>query len=140
MPFVDEITGARVTIERRLGWAETDAAGHNHFSSAVRWLEEAEHALWRSLGLIDYVPCVPRVHLELDYRQRVWFDQAVLVTVGVIKVGGSSCTFAYSASVVTEEGPQLASEGRYVVAYAPDSHGGSQPWPAEARRLLLGSN
>ena len=100
MTVLDEVTGARLTMRRRLRWNETDAAGHNHFSSAVRWLEESEHALWRELGLVAYVPRVPRVHLGIDYRARVWFDQPLEVTVGVIRVGETSCTFGFSAVVV----------------------------------------
>lgn len=49
----EEITGAKIVQHRTLAWAETDAAGHNHFSAALRWLEEAEHLLWARLGLAD---------------------------------------------------------------------------------------
>ena len=45
-----EITGARVCVTRTVAWGETDAAGHNHFSAAFRWLEETEHALYQCLG------------------------------------------------------------------------------------------
>jgi acyl-CoA thioester hydrolase len=142
MTVLDEVTGARLTMRRRLRWDETDAAGHNHFSSAVRWLEESEHALWRELGLVDYVPRVPRVHLEIDYRARVWFDQPLEVTVGVIRVGETSCTFAFSTVVVGGEpddpaaSREVSSEGRVVVVHAPDPRGGAQPWPDDVRSLL----
>ncbi|MGA0209968.1 MAG: acyl-CoA thioesterase, partial [Candidatus Nanopelagicales bacterium] len=66
-----EVPGSRVTAYRRLAWNETDAAGHNHFSAAVRWLEETEHALYRALGLeLGFIERVPRVSLRLDYSQR----------------------------------------------------------------------
>lgn len=133
MAVADELTGARLTVQRRLAWAETDAAGHNHFSSAIRWLEECEHDLWRLLGLTDLVPFVPRVHVEIDYRERVWFAQGLAVTVGVIHVGRSSCTFGFTA--VTEEG-HTSSEGRHTVVHTPLSGGGAAPWPDEVRRLL----
>lgn len=132
----EEMTGARVTMVRRLAWAETDAAGHNHFSVAVRWLEEAEHLLWRSVGCPAMVPRVPRVHVEVDYAERIWFDQEVEVTLGVIDVGRTSCTFGYE--VRTSEG-RVAQSGRHTVVHAPDPGGRSQPWPEEVRAGLLAS-
>lgn len=128
-----EITGARIRLRRRLAWAETDAAGHNHFSVAVRWLEEAEHELWRSLGFAEIVPDVPRVHLELDYAHRIWFNQEVEVTLGVVRVGTSSLHLAYT--VHTLDGI-VAQSGRYVIVHAPDA-AGSTPWPDRVRAALL---
>ena len=130
----DELTGARVTMHRRLAWAETDAAGHNHFSVAVRWLEEAEHLMWRSLGLSSMVPHVPRVHLEVDYHRRIYFDDEVEVAVGVITVGRSSLQLGFEVRSVDGA---LAQSGRYTVVHAPDASGGAQPWPDEVRDLLL---
>ena len=37
--------------ERRVEFHETDAAGIAHFSSLLIFMEQAEHALLRSLGL-----------------------------------------------------------------------------------------
>ena len=45
------MAGASVEIKRFLEWAETDAAGHQHYSCAFRWVEECEAALYRSVGL-----------------------------------------------------------------------------------------
>ena len=36
---------------RRVQFAETDLAGIVHFSNIFRYMEEAEHALWRAAGL-----------------------------------------------------------------------------------------
>lgn len=41
----------RFTQRRRVTFAETDLAGIMHFSNFFRWMEEAEHAFYRSLGL-----------------------------------------------------------------------------------------
>jgi acyl-CoA thioester hydrolase len=120
-------------MRRRLAWAETDAAGHNHFSVAVRWLEEAEHLLWRSVGFPAMVPRVPRVHLEVDYFDRIYFDQEVEVSLGVLAVGRSSLTLGYE--VRTREG-HLAQSGRQVVVHAPDPRAGSVPWPEDVRAAL----
>ena len=39
------------TYRRRVEFAETDAAGIVHFSVFFRYMEEAEHALWRNAGM-----------------------------------------------------------------------------------------
>lgn len=128
------ITGARIVIRRRLAWRQTDAAGHNHFSSAVEWLEEAEHELYRAAGLnASLVPGIPRVHLELDYRDRMWFGQEVDIEVGVIAMGRSSLTLAFEVRALDGH-PTV--EGTYVIVHSPDPHGGSAPWPDEVRAAL----
>ncbi|OYO06761.1 thioesterase [Enemella evansiae] len=132
MTVLDEFTGARHTMTRRLAWHETDAAGHNHFAAAMRWLEEGEHALWRSLGQSAMVGAVPRVHVEADYLGRIFFDDELEVTTGVIRVGRTSASFG---TVVRRDG-QVVVETRHVVAYAPDPRGGAQPWPEDVRALL----
>jgi YbgC/YbaW family acyl-CoA thioester hydrolase len=38
-------------VRRRVQFHETDAAGIVHFSCFFRYMEEAEHALWREAGL-----------------------------------------------------------------------------------------
>ena len=38
-------------LRRRVHFYETDAAGIVHFSTFFRYMEEAEHALWRAAGL-----------------------------------------------------------------------------------------
>ncbi len=37
--------------QRRVQFAETDAAGMVHFANFFRYMEEAEHALWRAAGM-----------------------------------------------------------------------------------------
>lgn len=139
MSVLDEIVGVRRKVRRTLTWAETDAAGHNHFSAAVRWLEEGEHGLWHELGLTDMVPRVPRLHVEMDFRDRIMFGDPLDVTTGIIKVGNSSATFG---TVIEHAGdsPRLAIECRHVIAHVSDSLGRSTPWPDEVRARLLDPN
>lgn len=42
---------AKVTIERTVEWYDTDAAGHQHHSCIVRFVEAAEAALLREHDL-----------------------------------------------------------------------------------------
>jgi acyl-CoA thioester hydrolase len=133
MDPVDEVTGARIVMTRRLAWHETDASGHNHFAAAMRWVEEAEHQLYRCIGETDHIPVIPRVHIEVDYRARLFFNDVLKVNVGVIKVGGSSCTFGFA---IDREDGVCAVSGRVVIVHASSTTEGSAPWPATLRDAL----
>jgi acyl-CoA thioesterase FadM len=130
---MSEITGARVVVMRTVAWGETDAAGHNHFSAAFRWLEETEHALYRCLGFDTLmIDRVPRVHVEADYRARLYYGEVIRCEVGVVSIGTSSCTFA----LVVSRGDEVAISGRYVVVHVAGNDQGSTPWPEEMRVAL----
>ena len=77
--------------QRRVQFAETDLAGIVHFSMIFRYMEEAEHALWRSAGLtiaergseIGW----PRVSAACEFRNPLRFEEEfeVHVRLGSIK-------------------------------------------------------
>ena len=130
-----ESTGSSVIVHRLVAWNETDAAGHNHFAAAFRWLEEAEHALLRSVGMPpEEIARIPRVHIDIDYKDRLYYGQEIAVEVRVRKVGTSSCT--YDFEVRTDTGA-VAVSGSLVVVHASSTSEGSSPWPADIRDALL---
>lgn len=136
MSAIEEISGASIVARRRLEWADTDAAGHNHFSVAFRWMEEVEHELRRALGLpTDMTGGIPRVHVEVDYRDRIWFGEEVDITMGVAEVGRTSCRFVWRVDRVAGNRNVLM-EGSHVVVYSPDAHGGAAPWPEHVKAAL----
>ncbi|MEM7307802.1 MAG: thioesterase family protein [Planctomycetota bacterium] len=63
-------------LERRVQFAETDMAGIVHFSNFFRYMEETEHAFFRSLGLYLHTPAGTSdvqegwVRVEADCRYR----------------------------------------------------------------------
>lgn len=122
-----------VVIERRVEWPDTDAAGHYHHSTVVRWVEAAEAVLLRRLGLSHLFGSTPRVHFEADYRARLWFGEAVRTELRVTAVGTSSLHYAFT--VRGEEGTEAAS-GRMVIAHSAARATGTTPWPAEVREVL----
>lgn len=87
------------THNRSVQFAETDMAGVLHFSNYLRYMEEAEHAFWRSLGLsvymIDRAEHVswPRVAVSCDYKSPARFDDALELRVSIVKLGSRSLTF-----------------------------------------------
>lgn len=66
-------------FRRRVQFYETDAAGLVHFSWYFRYMEEAEHALWREAGLSIAAPDAeigwPRVAASFDYYKALRFEQ-----------------------------------------------------------------
>ena len=76
---------------RRVQFADTDLAGIVHFSMIFRYMEEAEHALWRSAGLtiaergsdIGW----PRVSAACEFRNPLRFEEEfeVHVRLGSLK-------------------------------------------------------
>ncbi len=68
---------------RRVQFAETDVAGIAHFSGYFRYMEEAEHALWRAAGLsvVAYDLHWPRVAAYCEYRQPLRFEDEIDVKV-----------------------------------------------------------
>jgi len=66
-------------FRRRVNFYETDAAGLVHFSCYFRYMEEAEHALWREAGLSIHPPGAeigfPRVSTSFEFHSALRFEQ-----------------------------------------------------------------
>jgi acyl-CoA thioester hydrolase len=123
-----------VTVERMVEWPDTDAAGHYHHSSVIRWVEAAEAALHTELGLDELFGTVPRVHYELDYLARLWFRDLVQITLEVESVGRTSLTYAF---VVRRDG-EVAARGRMVCVHADPKGEGATAWDGDVRARLGG--
>lgn len=86
--------------ERRVEFADTDTAGVVHFTNLLRYLEEAEHAFYRSLGLSGYertgdgVFGLPRVAVRCDYRAPIGYGETVRIGLSVEEVGTGSIRYA----------------------------------------------
>ncbi|MER6256777.1 thioesterase family protein [Streptomyces sp. NPDC001584] len=122
-----------VVVERRVEWPDTDAAGHYHHSTVVRWVEAAEAVLLRRLGLAHLFGSTPRVHFEADYRARLWFGETVRTELRITKVGTSSLHYAFT---VHGEGEEPAATGRMVIAHSASRATGSTAWPDDVREVL----
>ena len=97
------------TIRRRVQFHETDAAGIVHFSTFFRYMEEAEHALWREAGLSIAAEGSeigwPRVTASFAYHRPLRFEQEFDVTIRVIAVSSRSIEYACE---VTRDGTSVA--------------------------------
>ena len=65
--------------QRRVQFHETDLAGIVHFSWYFKYMEEAEHALWRSVGMSIAPPNpefgFPRVNATCDFKAPLKFEE-----------------------------------------------------------------
>jgi acyl-CoA thioester hydrolase len=92
-------------FRRRVQFYETDAAGIVHFSWFFRYMEEAEHALWREAGLSIAPPESeigwPRVAAAFDYHSPLRFEQEFDVQLRVAAVTRRS--IRYVCSITRDE-------------------------------------
>jgi acyl-CoA thioesterase FadM len=122
-----------VTIERMVEWPDTDAAGHYHHSTVIRWVEAAEAALHSQLGLDGLFGSVPRVRYEVDYLARLWFRDVVQISLEIADVGRTSLAYEFT---VRRDG-EAAARGRMVCVNVGPKGAGATVWPDDVRTRLL---
>ena len=87
-------------IQRRVEFCETDAAGIAHFSAFFLYMEQAEHALLRHLGLSvvmrDEAGVItwPRVSAHCDYTSAVKFEDVLDLALTIKRLGDKSVTYS----------------------------------------------
>ena len=113
------------TIRRRVQFYETDVAGIVHFSWFFRYMEEAEHALWREAGLSIHPPDSdlgwPRVGASCEFHRPLRFEQEFDVTIRVAEITRRTMSYACE---MTRDGQKIAS-GSLKIACVSRGSGGS---------------
>lgn len=126
---------ASAIVTREVEWRDTDAAGHYHHSTVIRWVEAAETLLHDRLGLADLMAFVPRVRYEVDYLGRLYYRDRVEVTLRVVAVGDTSARYAFEVDRLPER--TAAARGEMVVVHLDRGTGAKASWPEHARTALL---
>jgi len=111
-------------VQRRVQFSETDAAGIVHFSWYFRYLEEAEHALWRAAGL-SIAPRgatvgFPRVSAAFEYHRPLRFEDEFEVHIRVAAITDKSIRYTCA---LTLEGTTIATGTLTVVCVRQDEQG-----------------
>jgi len=97
---------------RRVEFRDTDAAQMAHFTIFFVYMEQAEHELWRHLGLSVMLSdeqgriSFPRVAARCDYQRPVRFEDVLDIEVAVVRLGEKSVTYEFT---FTYEGRPVAS-------------------------------
>ena len=93
---------SELCLQRRVQFYETDAAGIVHFSWFFRYLEEAEHALWREAGLSIHPPDSeigwPRVAASFEFRVPLRFEDEFEIRLRIAEM--TRRTMRYTCSLV----------------------------------------
>ena len=116
---------SKYVLHRRVNFAEVDSVGIVHFSHYFRYMEEAEHALWREAGLSIATPGAevgfPRVAASFEYRQVLRFEDECDVTISVAEI--TRTTMSYTCRIT--RGETLIATARMKIACVNKR---DQPW------------
>jgi YbgC/YbaW family acyl-CoA thioester hydrolase len=119
-------------VERaRVAWIDTVAGGRIHFTAVFRWVEAAETALMRRLGLTEGWGNYPRRHVEADYLKVLVFEDDVEVRLRVERVGRTSITYAWDIAKAGE----VFVQGGHTVVHV-DDEGLASELPEAVRAAL----
>jgi YbgC/YbaW family acyl-CoA thioester hydrolase len=114
MPFV---------YRRRVQFAETDLAGLVHFSYFFRYMEEAEHALWRAAGMsiarAGDLTGWPRLAAAFEFKAPLRFEDEFDVAVGIVKVTARTLQYEF----ILTKGPELIGSGTLTTAHVSKTPG-----------------
>ncbi|QDT15411.1 acyl-CoA thioesterase [Alienimonas californiensis] len=101
---------------RQVQFSETDMAGIVHFAQFYRYMEEAEHAFLRSVGLSVMMHNAdgsilgwPRVRCQCGFKAPAFFEDQLDIEVRVQRIGVKSLTLDFI--VTRDDGPE-ANGGR----------------------------
>lgn len=136
----------RCAIEIRVPYVDVDSSQRIHFTAMFRYMELAEHALMRSLGL-PYAAALrevafPRVHLSCDFLGAIRFDDVIAVEARVERVGTSSWTVAFTARLAeahaapADDAPTLLAEGHMTIVAMDPQTERATALPAALRAAL----
>ncbi len=102
---------------RIVEFSDTDTAGIVHFSNFFCYMEQAEHAFLRSLGLSVHTRTLegtigfPRVSTHCDYVQPLHFEDEIEVCLRVREVTDKSITYDFLFRNLAHQPPVDAASG-----------------------------
>lgn len=106
---------SHINIQIRVPFSDVDSSGRIHFTAMLRYMENAEHELVRSLGFPRATTLqdigFPRVHIECDYLQAIGYDDKLTIEARVEHVGHSSWTVAFTAHLIESGGKAVQEDG-----------------------------
>src|SRR3954451_11998062 len=117
---------ARVVLNRRIEWMDTDAAGIYHWTTVFRLAEAAEAAMHTALGIADFTfGATPRVSVAATFSRPLRFNDPVEVELAVVALGRTSVEYALRIGA----GAGTAAEGSVKSVLIDRGTGRAAPWP-----------
>jgi acyl-CoA thioester hydrolase len=108
-------------IRRIVEFSDTDMAGIVHHAVFYRYMESAEHAFFRSLGLSVAPPKTPasvgwpRVHTEADFSAPLRFEDEVEIQLLVAEKKSKALTYAFRLRKLNTAEPHEVARGKITV-------------------------
>jgi acyl-CoA thioester hydrolase len=108
-------------IRRIVEFSDTDMAGIVHHAVFYRYMESAEHAFFRSLGLSVAPPKTPasvgwpRVHTEADFSAPLRFEDEVEIQLLVAEKKTKALTYAFRLRKLNTAEPYEVARGKITV-------------------------
>jgi acyl-CoA thioester hydrolase len=121
------------TLRRRVFFYECDGAGIVHFSNYFRYMEEAEHALWRAAGLSiahrEAGVGFPRVAASFEYKRPLRFEDEFDIRILLTAISQRSIKYTCE---MTRDGEPIAIGSATIVCVVqqPDKSMKAVPIPA----------
>jgi YbgC/YbaW family acyl-CoA thioester hydrolase len=116
-------------IRRMVEFSDTDMAGIVHHAVYFRYMEAAEHAFFRSLGLTVAPPKTPasvgwpRVHTEADFSAPLRFEDEVEIQLLVAEKKSKALTYAFRLRKLNAPKPHEVARGKITVVCIKMSNG-----------------
>jgi YbgC/YbaW family acyl-CoA thioester hydrolase len=121
-------------LRRRVLFHETDMAGMVHFSGFFKYMEEAEHAMWRAAGLSIAPPNAeigwPRVAASFEFRRPLRFEDEFEIRLRITAITDTRISYVCDLS----RGEERVASGTMTIAcvsHRADAPMRSVPIPAE---------
>jgi len=96
-------------LRRRVQFYETDVAGIVHFSWFYRYMEEAEHALWREAGISIHPPVSdigwPRIAASFNFYRALRFEDEFDVVLRIAELTPKRIRYG---CVLLKDGTEIA--------------------------------
>jgi acyl-CoA thioester hydrolase len=103
-------------LRRRVQFHETDAAGLVHFTAYLRYMEEAEHALWREAGTsiapADSTVGWPRLSVSFDYHRALRFEDEFEIWIRITAIEEQKIRYVCE---LTRDGKRIATGALAIV-------------------------
>ena len=100
------------TTTRSVEFSETDMAGIMHFANFYRWMENAEHEFFRSLGLSIHMKMDnqdvgwPRLDTSCTFKRPLKFEETVTIHIFIETITPKTVTYRFEFQK-TENGEQV---------------------------------
>lgn len=123
------------TFTKSVPFVDTDMAGIVHFSKVLCYVEEAEHAAMKAIGVaaISDTGGFPKVRIECDYKSPLKFQDSLSVDLSLVKVGNRSLNWKFRVSA----NQRIAAEGSIVTVFTSLDSSASGMIEGEMRQRLL---